>query len=532
MIDLYNSSSKVLGGSETFTGKYVDISSYSSISILGSSDVVGTLYCDFSIDGVTAERTLQLSGGDTTDYGVHTLIPVSRYFRIRVVNGVTAQGAMSVQTLYSTEARISLPTSRNNQELKDYSNVLNTRSILVGETSGGVYKNISVESSTNKLDVAVPRTAFGNVSCSLQTHVIQLNFIYNINTDVVDTTTTGIGSVSQSNSMASISTGAQSSSSAKVSSKRVIKYRAGQGCHIVGSAIFTTGVVGSTQLFGVGDDVNGLFFGYNGSAFGILHRINSVNTWTAQTSWNGDKMDGNGDSGITLDTTKGNIYMIQYQWLGFGIIKFNIEDSNTGEFVAVHKIKYSNTYTSPSSYNPTYSIMWESKNTTNTSDIVVKGSSCSGEVEGNIIYLGPRKSVGNSKTGVTTTLTNIITINNKTTFASIANKVSVNILKYSAAVDATKPVEYQIILNTTLGGSPNYTDIGTNTSVIEYDTAGTTISGGTVLDFGTIAKEGSINEKLDVEDIVIQPGDSLTFAIRATHSTVDVTCSFQWVEDI
>lgn len=532
MIDLHNSTTKLLGANKTFTGKYVIVDGFNSITILGSADVAGTLYADFAIDGVTTSRTIQLSSGTTTDFGVHCLIPVAKYFRMRVVNGSSAQGSLEVQTTYSVESRIAIPTSRNNQTISDYSNVIDTRSILVGETSGGLYKNVSLESVSHNLNVAIPRTAFGNVSCSLQNPVIQLNFIYNINTDIVDTTTTGIGSVSYSSSMAVVSTGAQGTSSAKVSSKRVIKYRPGQGCHISGTALFTTGISGSIQLFGVGNDIDGMFFGYNGETFGILHRNNSVDSWVAQTSWNGDKMDGNGDTGQTLDPTKGNVYFIQYQWLGFGMIRYMVEDSNTGNFVVVHIIKYSNANIIPSLTNPIFPLMWEAKNTSNTSDIVVKGSSGAGEVEGNIRYLGPKNSIGNNKAGITTTITNIITIRNKATYASAINRIPINILRYTGAVDATKVVEYQIVLNTTLGGSPSYTDISTNTSVVDYDTTGTTITGGTIISFGTIAKEGSLSETLNEDDIILQPGDTLTFGIRATNGTADVSCSFRWVEDM
>ena len=50
-------------------------------------------------------------------------------------------------------------------------------------------------------------------------------------------------------------------------------------------------------------------------------------TWIPQASWNGDDIfDGNGITGATLDPTKGNVYQITYQWLGFGAISFFIED--------------------------------------------------------------------------------------------------------------------------------------------------------------------------------------------------------------
>jgi hypothetical protein len=531
MIDSANSTTTALGSSATYTGKFTEVQGFNSISIIGSSDVAGTLYGEFSTDGTTVTSSLQLSTGTSTDFGTHCLAPVAKYFRVKVVNGSSAQSSIDIQTIYSTDTRITIPTTRNNQTITDYSDVINTRSILVGKTSGGVYNNVSTEAVTNHLEVALPRTAFGELSTVEITPVIQVNFIYNINTDIVDTTVTGTGTVTQSNAAAVVSSGTTAGSTAKLSTKRVIKYRPGQGCVIRGTAIFTTGEAGTEQLFGVGDAVDGLFYGYNGADFGVLHRVNSVDTWVLQASWNGDKLLGSGDTGMTLDPTKGNVYEIQYQWLGFGMIKFSIEDSETGKFIPVHYIKYANANTTPSLYNPSFPIIWSVDNTGTTTDLIVKGSSCAGNIEGKVVYLGPRHSIGNTKTAITSTLTNIVTIRVRSTFNSITNKIPINILRYTGAVDGTKVVQYQIIKNTTLGGTPSYTDISTNTSVVEYDTAGTTITGGIVLDFGSVGKTDSFSESLNFEDIVLQPGDTLTIAMNTLSATSDASCSFVWLED-
>ena len=267
-----------------------------------------------------------------------------------------------------------------------------------------------------------------------------------------------------------------------------------------------------------------------------MTRNNSVDTWVPQASWNGDKMDGTGGSsnptGQNLDVTKGNVYQINFQWLGFGLIEFSIEDAATGRFVPVHQIKYANSNTVPSLLNPSFPILWKVENTTNTTNITLKGASCVGEVEGKIVYLGPTNAIGNTKTNVTTTLTNIITIRNKSTYQTLTNRTPINILKYSVSVDGTKPAEFQIVKNTTLGGTPSYTDISTNTSVIEYDTAGTTLTGGQSIDFGSLGSTGNISEGGQVTtDIIILPGETLTLAVNATQSTTDATVGIRWVED-
>ena len=81
--------------------------------------------------------------------------------------------------------------------------------------------------------------------------------------------------------------------------------------------------------------------------------IATTETTIAQTAWSEDKMAGAGSSGMTLDPTKGNVYQIQYQWLGFGQIVFSLEDQATGDIVVVHRITYTNQNTIPSIANPT-----------------------------------------------------------------------------------------------------------------------------------------------------------------------------------
>jgi hypothetical protein len=49
-----------------------------------------------------------------------------------------------------------------------------------------------------------------------------------------------------------------------------------------------------------------------------------------QPSWNLDKMNGTGSSGINLDMTKAQHLVIEYQWLGVGTIRFGFETGPKG----------------------------------------------------------------------------------------------------------------------------------------------------------------------------------------------------------
>ena len=84
------------------------------------------------------------------------------------------------------------------------------------------------------------------------------------------------------------------------------------------------------------DQYNGLYFEYD-SANGCSICIKSqgelkYSSPIGQTGWNIDQMKGNGPSGLTLDFTKAQLFVIDLEWLGVGRIRFG--------FYAYGRIQY------------------------------------------------------------------------------------------------------------------------------------------------------------------------------------------------
>lgn len=370
--------------------------------------------------------------------------------------------------------------------------------------------------------------AFGELLVANTTPKVLIHFPYNINTDIVTKTENASGTVTQSGQLAVISSGAATSSNASLQSNQVLEYHPGMGALARFTAIFTTGVAGNTQVAGVGDTTDGYFFGYNGTSFGIMSRVGSSDTWIPQSQWNGNAMLGNEKFMQTIDPTKGNVYQIRYQWLGFGQIEFYIENEISGQFELVHRIRYANQNTVPSTNNPTFPFYAASLNTTNNTAVTVKIGSIGLYIEGIENTAGEtRNAIDNTKT--ISTETNILTIRNKSTFASKTNRVYVQPDFLSAASEGTKPVTLRIYVNATLGGVPSYTDISTNTSVIDYDTAGTTITGGTLVAVFTLAKSDNVEQAFREFNFRLAPGQTMTFAAESTASN-DVSVGISWAE--
>jgi hypothetical protein len=69
----------------------------------------------------------------------------------------------------------------------------------------------------------------------------------------------------------------------------------------------------------------------------------SVDDPILQSAWNGDKLDGTGASGYTLDPTKSNILFMDLEWLGVGAVRVGFVID--GKFITAHTFYNANSLT-------------------------------------------------------------------------------------------------------------------------------------------------------------------------------------------
>jgi len=100
MEDSHNSTKTPLGSSTTFTGGWVNVIGFNSITIFGTTDQTGTFYADFSTDESTTAKTITLATATAT-LGYHVLIPFCKFFRIRLINDSVAQTSLNIQVILS-----------------------------------------------------------------------------------------------------------------------------------------------------------------------------------------------------------------------------------------------------------------------------------------------------------------------------------------------------------------------------------------------------------------------------------------------
>jgi hypothetical protein len=390
------------------------------------------------------------------------------------------------------------------------------------------------------------QTAFGEDIAAQLMPQFQGSFEYTVsNTDLNTNTTANGGTVTQADAMAVCTTTTTTASTAMLQSQQHAKYKAGLGGLLRFTGLFTTPVAGTEQLIGIVDGNggsaafnNGFMFGYIGTTFGIHRFANDVLTTVTQANWNIDTM-GAGElnpSGMDLTHTNLNNYQIRFQYLGAGAIRFYIEDDLTGDFQLVHRINYTNNNTTPSVYNPNFHhTMWVDNGAT-VSNIILKGASYAYFIEGQTTFIElhqPHNATGlKEKTGVTTEVA-IVTIRNKTTYATKDNFIDIFLHGVSVSVEASAAnnlANLRLIKNATLGGTPSWTSINATNSVIEFDVAGTTVTGGK--DLYPIPLAGK-NDK-EIQDvslyrIILGPGESLTIAGSSENSAA-LRAGFIWHE--
>ncbi len=116
------------------------------------------------------------------------------------------------------------------------------------------------------------RTAFGEVSVAELTPQVQMQWPYNINSRITEARANQSGIVDSASRMLRLQTGAAANSSGTALSVGRPVYPPGQGVIARFTTLYTTGVSGSHQWVGIGDEGDGFFFGFEGAAFGLVRR--------------------------------------------------------------------------------------------------------------------------------------------------------------------------------------------------------------------------------------------------------------------
>lgn len=230
-LSIVNSTATTLGSLATFSGSYESAIDYSVISVnIGAglpAGCSGSLYFDLSQDGLIADRTVEIPVDDISNAspGIHTLIPIAKYFRVRYANGLTAQTRFRLQTIYHKYLS-KLPTSRVNQTISKYADVENVRAILSAQDPNGTVRSINA-TNFGHLETAIhdPASGYGEVLMAAASPLIAVRFPYQTSVSSSASRLAVSGSATWTVNSGSLQTslGTTNSSSVYFTSKRMLQ---------------------------------------------------------------------------------------------------------------------------------------------------------------------------------------------------------------------------------------------------------------------------------------------------------------------
>ena len=278
-ISVLNSTSTPLASGATFQGVGEDVSKYgrAGISIFTpfGQSTSGTLTIEVSRDNVNwggPDREF----ADTATAEPHMWNIVEQYFRIKYVNNSATASTFQIQVQYSVNSDILLGHQLDDTIIGS-SEAIITRSILVGKTDGGTYKNVPITQEGHlETEIHGPLLPFGSLHTESLIPQFQIDAVYGVNAlNTISTSSLG-GSVTSDDRLLICGTGTALYAQGSLQTRKRLKYKAGQGSVLRYSAWFTTPVAYSYQVAGLGHSEDGVYFGYKEvtggtPSFGVLY---------------------------------------------------------------------------------------------------------------------------------------------------------------------------------------------------------------------------------------------------------------------
>jgi hypothetical protein len=290
--------------------------------------------------------------------------------------------------------------------------------------------------------------------------------------------------------------------------------------------IFITGILkasgggaGIITRMGYFDDDNGLFLECNAGIINLARRTKTSGSAQddiiPQSSWNLDKMDGTGASGISLDFTKTQIFLMDFEWLGVGRVRFgfNVE----GITYYVHELSAANNLTTVYMSTPNLPLRYQIINdgTGIVSSINCICSAVISEGGKEEIATNSYVSTGQSSVQATKNVTNaIMAARLKTGYLG----TTIDILDLSLLTTSNDNYEWQLYMNPSGVGSLSFS--GVINSAIEYAVApnGTRISG------GFIVAGGYAQAKTDIQATALKSLMKLGVSITGKRDVLVLSC--------
>lgn len=295
------------------------------------------------------------------------------------------------------------------------------------------------------------------------------------------------------------------------------------------TSIIGVSAVGITSEIGCFDDENGVFYR---SADGVMYVVvrshatgSPVDTAIPQSSWNLDVMDGTGASGVTLDFSKTQIFIMEYQWLGVGAVRFGV--SVDGSIHFVHQFNHANNKDVVYMSTPNNPLRYSIENDGTGPAATMEQICCSVVAEGGYQPGGANYWFSTAGAHVDAATANVIyaVVGARLKLARKGQAAFIN--KISALTTTNDDIEWLLIRNPDVAGTFTYSDEGTTPFQVARGvtanvvTNGHVIAGGFIYQNATDAAAG-IKFQAGFGEAIDGTRDEFVLCIRPLSAGADV----------
>lgn len=316
--------------------------------------------------------------------------------------------------------------------------------------------------------------------------------------------------------------------------KRVFSYQPGKSLLVLATFVFNEAKENLRQRVGYFGINNGIFLEQDDTTINFVKRSyvsgSVVDTKVAKANWNGDKLDGTGPSGITLDLTKSQILWTDIEWLGVGSVRCGFIIN--GKYIVAHTFHNANLVAAVYMTTANLPVRFEIENTDTTGSAssmkqvcvtVISEGGYERKVEPSVVRMTTDKTVGTSFIPLMT----IRLASDRLDSIIIPNK-------YAVLPLGSNDFEFALIKNATLTGASYDTTTFAN---FDFDVAATAMSGGTIFKSEYVSSTNQARPQLDVDGdynwslqlgrTIAGVSDTLTVAGRVITGTEDVIGTFE-----
>lgn len=259
-----------------------------------------------------------------------------------------------------------------------------------------------------------------------------------------------------------------------------IRYQPGRSQAVFCTFNFIAAVANVKKFAGLSDGLNGIQFELNGTAkqITLYSDTDEGDETVPQASWNLDGLDGTGPSGLTLDITKTQILVIDFQALYVGRVRVGFDIG--GCIVYAHEFNHANIAAVP--YIQYASLPIRCGMTASGTVSATMRFICSAVISegGQEELSGYPMAAEGAVTAASGADTHILSVRPKTTFNSLTNRIKVVLDSIDIVVTGVQPVSWKVVIGQALI-APTFANVNLAFSGCEFLAGAGTLSGAPAL---------------------------------------------------